>query len=339
MKQIPLGSTGLTATRTGFGALPIQRVEMKEAVRILRRAYDAGITFFDTARAYSDSEEKLGAALSDVRCDIVIATKTTAKNAADFERDLHTSLKMLRTDHIDIYQFHTPAFVPKPGGADGLYEAALKAKQQGKISCISITQHSIDNAFEAVHSGLYTTLQYPFNHLASARDVELLELCATKNMPFIAMKALSGGLVTDASIPFSYIRQFEHAIPIWGIQRMEELEQIIGFENTEPALDNAMLQKIKLDREQLSGAFCRGCGYCLPCPIGIPIQNANRMTQLLTRYPSAQWLTPEWRENMDKIENCTYCGACAKRCPYSMKPYETLPQHLEFFRKFATEHP
>ena len=338
MQHFTLGRTGLEISRTGFGALPIQRIGFQEAGRILNRALDGGITYIDTARAYSDSEAKIGAGIGHRRNEFVIATKTTAKTAEAFDRDLETSLKTLNTDVIDVYQFHNPDFIPVPGGKDGLYDAAVKARKAGKIRFIGITNHSLERAFEAVNSGLFDTLQYPFNHLATDREIELVKLCRAKNVGFVCMKALSGGLITDARLPFTWLRQFDNLVPIWGIQRMGELEQILALSENPPEMDGDILSGIEKDRRELSGAFCRGCGYCLPCPAGIPINDANRITQLLTRSPWQNLVGPKWQADMAKIEDCIHCGACAERCPYGLKPYETLPGHLAFYREFIKTH-
>lgn len=338
MHHFTLGRTGLEISRTGFGALPIQRIGFDEAGAILNRALDGGINYIDTARAYTDSEEKIGRAIGRRRDEFFIATKTHAKTAEGFWRDLEASLNLLQTDRVDVYQLHNPPFVPVPGGADGLYDAAVKAREAGKIRFIGISQHSIDRAFEAVNSGLYDTLQYPFNHLATDREIELVRLCREKNVGFVCMKAMSGGLVTDARLPFAWLSQFDHIVPIWGVQRMEELEQLLSFSENPPALDADTLAMIEADRRALVGAFCRSCGYCLPCPAGIPIHNANRMRQLLERSPWQSWVTPEWQAGMAKIENCVRCGACAKKCPYGLKPYETLPGQLAFYRDFLKSH-
>ena len=337
MEKFILGKTGLEITRTGFGALPIQRLDTDTAVKLIRQAVEGGITFFDTARAYTDSEQKLGIALEGVRENVVIATKTGAQTGEELWKHLEMSLSMLKTDYVDIYQFHNPGFVPKPGGADGLYDAALEAKRKGMIRHIGITQHSIERAFEVVESCLYETLQYPFNHLATAKEAELVEKCREKGMGFIAMKALSGGLVTQAELPFAYIRKFPHVVPIWGIQRESELRQILALSENPPELDARLQGKIDQDRRELVGEFCRGCGYCMPCPVGIPINNANRMTQLLTRSPAEPYFSQEWQHNMEKIEQCIHCGVCATRCPYELKPFETLPGHLAFYRKLLAE--
>ena len=338
MEKVMLGKTGLMVTRTAMGCLPIQRVDFDTARDILLRAYEGGINFFDTARAYSDSEEKIGYALSHVRENIVIATKSGARTGAEMEAQLETSLKNLKTDYIDIYQFHNAANPPVPGGEDGLYDAAMRAKAAGKIRHIGITCHSIDSAFKAVESGLFETLQYPFNHLCTQREIELVNLCREKNVGFICMKGMSGGLITNARIPFAFIRQFENAVPIWGVQRISEIEEFLKYAEHPPELTAEMQAEIEKDRTELKGAFCRSCGYCMPCPVGIPINNANRMKELLTRSPSRNWLTPQWQEGMEKIDQCIHCGQCAKRCPYGLKPYETLPAQLKFYREFVKEH-
>ena len=169
MDRVILGKTGIEVNKNGFGALPIQRVSKKEAVYLLQKAFYNGINYFDTARAYSDSEEKMGAAFEYTRDKIVISTKSQAQTGNDMRKDLEESLRKLRTDYIDIYQFHNPAFCPKPGDETGLYEEALKAKEEGKIRHIGITNHRIAVAKEAIESGLYETMQFPFSYLASLR--------------------------------------------------------------------------------------------------------------------------------------------------------------------------
>ena len=338
MEKMILGRTGLEISRSGFGALPIQRVSFEEAARLLNRALDAGINYIDTARAYSDSEAKIGASVGNRRSEFFIATKTHAKTGEALKKDLETSLRELKTDVIDVYQFHNPGFVPVPGGEDGLYDAAVQARREGKIRFIGITQHSIERAFQAVNSGLYDTMEYPFNHLSTERDRELVRLCGEKNVGFVAMKALSGGLVTDARLPFVFLREYANVVPIWGFQKMEELNQIIDMEQNPPVRTNEIDRLIERDRRELSGAFCRSCGYCLPCPADIKIPQANRMMQLLGRAVWQNYVTAEWQREMEKIEDCVHCGACAKRCPYGLKPYESMREQLKGYREFVKTH-
>ena len=332
MTTVTLGKTGIVSPKNAFGALPIQRVTDEEAVAILHRAYEGGMTFFDTARAYSDSEHKLGLAFAGMREKITIATKTGAQNAKDFWRDLETSLATIGTDYIDIYQFHNPAFCPKPGGEDGLYDAMLEAKAQGKIRHIGITNHRLHVAREAVESGLYETLQFPLCYLAAEPDLELVELCRARGVGFIAMKALSGGLITDSAAAYAYLAQFDNVLPIWGIQRMSELEEFLSYFDNPPSMTEEMTATIARDRAEMAGDFCRGCGYCMPCPVGIEINNCARMAQLIRRSPSAGWLTPAAQEKMMRIEQCLECGACAAKCPYGLDTPALLRRNLADYK-------
>ncbi len=333
MKQITLGRTGITVPQNGFGALPIQRVDLEQAVKILRRAYEGGMTFFDTARAYSDSEEKLGHALSDVRREIYIASKTMARTPEEFKSQLETSLKLLKTDYIDIYQFHCVDVCYRPGDGTGMYECMLEAKEQGKIRHIGVTAHKLQVAEECVESGLYETLQYPLSYLSSEREVRLVEMCREHNMGFIAMKGLAGGLINHSAAAFAYMSQFDNVVPIWGVQKMEELEEWLGYMTDSPVLDDAVLAYIEKEKKELTGEFCRGCGYCMPCPAGIRINNCARMSLMVRRAPSADWLNEEWQENMKKIEDCLNCGQCMKKCPYELNTPELLRKNYEDYKK------
>lgn len=337
MQKVRLGKTEIKVEKNGFGALPIQRISKKDAVYLLQKAFSNGMDYFDTARAYSDSEEKLGAAFAGTREKIIISTKTAAQNADGFWKDLEESLKLLKTDYIDIYQFHNPAFCPRPEDESGLYDAALKAKEQGKIRHIGITNHRIAVAKEAIESGLYETMQFPFSYLAAEQDLEIVEMCREADMGFIAMKALSGGLIHSSDCAYAYMAQpqFSHVAPIWGIQRESELDEFLSYQVCPPKLTEERKAQIEKDREELSGDFCRGCGYCMPCPAGIEINNCARMSLLLRRAPQAAWLSEEWQEKMKKIEDCIHCGNCMKKCPYGLNTPELLKKNYEDYKGFA----
>ena len=336
MLTVTLGSTGITVPKNGFGALPIQRVSEEYAGMLLRKAYDNGIRYFDTARAYSDSEKKIGLALSDVRNDIFIATKTMAKTAEDFWKDLEMSLSLLKTDYIDVYQFHNPPFCPKPGDGTGLYEAALEAKDQGKIRHIGITNHRLHVAEEAIESGLYETLQFPFSYLATERELHLVEMCREYKMGFIAMKALAGGLLNHADLCYAFMCEHDTVLPIWGVQRERELDEFLGFAADQPEMNEERKAAIAKDREELMGDFCRGCGYCMPCAVGIQINDCARMRQMIRRAPSANWLTPEWQEKMLRIDDCIRCGKCKSKCPYGLDTPNLLLANLIDYKKILS---
>ena len=333
MARITLGSTGIVTEQNAFGALPIQRISTDSAVKLLRRAYDGGMTFFDTARAYSDSEEKLGIAFEGMRDRVIIATKTGASTPEAFRRDLEQSLKLLKTDYIDIYQFHFPKQCYKPGDGTGMYECMLEAKAQGKIRHIGITNHLIGIAEEIVESGLYETLQFPFSYLFDEREVRLVESCAKANMGFIAMKALAGGLITNSAAAYAAIAQYPNVLPIWGVQREHELEEFLSYFENPPVLDDSLKAVIENDRRELVGEFCRGCGYCMPCPQGIVINQCARISLMLRRAPSQGWLTEEWQRNMEQIESCISCGQCSAKCPYGLDTPALLRKNLEDYRR------
>ncbi|MGI6072458.1 MAG: aldo/keto reductase [Lachnospiraceae bacterium] len=333
MTKITLGRTGIITDRNGFGALPIQRADMETSVKILRRAYEGGFVFFDTARKYSNSEEKLGKAFEEIRDKIFIATKTAADTPEAFWADLNKSLSLLKTDYIDIYQFHNPGICYRPGDGTGMYECMLEARKQGKIRFIGITNHRPNVANESVDSGLYDTLQFPFSYLASKEDVELVEKCEKANIGFIAMKALSGGLITNSAAAYAFMTQYKNVLPIWGIQRESELEEFLQYFDTPPMLNEEMLAFIEKERQELIGNFCRSCGYCMPCPVGIEIRNAARMAQLIRRSPSAEWLAPPAQEMMNKIDDCIGCGQCKSRCPYGLDIPELLKANLKDYRE------
>lgn len=339
MSQVTLGMTGITVNKNGFGALPIQRVSMEEAGKLLRKAFENGITFFDTARAYTDSEAKIGYALSDVRDQIYIATKTAAETADDFWRALETSLSVLKTEYIDIYQFHNPSFCPKPGDGTGLYEAMLEAKSQGKIRHIGITNHRLSVAQEAIDSGLYEILQFPFCYLASEKDLAIVEACKEKRIGFIAMKALSGGMITDSAAAYAYLDQFDHVLPIWGVQREKELDEFIGYVKNPPVMTKEIEALIAHDRKELAGNFCRGCGYCMPCPVGIEINNCARMSLMIRRSPSEAQLTQEVQEKMKQIENCLHCGRCSSKCPYNLDTPKLLEENYKDYMEILAGKP
>lgn len=333
MKTLTLGSTGIQTPQNAFGALPIQRTDAEEAVRILRRAYEGGMTFFDTARAYSNSEEKIGLAFGDMwptmRDKVYIATKTMARTPEDLKEHLNKSLELLKTDYIDIYQIHCVDRCYEPSDGTGMYEAMLEAKAEGKIRHIGITTHQLAVAFLIVNSGLYETVQFPFSYLASEKEIELVKLAKEKNVGFIAMKGLAGGLINNSKAAMAFMTEYDNALPIWGIQKMEELEEWLAFMDNTPAMDDEMREFISREQKELSGEFCRGCGYCMPCPMKIQINNCARMSLMLRRAPSANWLGENWQNEMKKIPSCIHCNKCARKCPYGLDTPALLKKNYD----------
>ena len=339
MDKIRLGRTELMVTACSFGALPVQRRSVDDAVKLLRKAYDGGINYFYTANMYTDSEMKLGLALSDVRHDIIISTKSGGKDKATVTAHIENSLRMLKTDYIDLFQFHNPASMPLPDDDDGPFAAALEAKRKGYIRHIGITNHRLDLANRCIESGLFETMQFPFSYIGSDEEIGLASKCKQADMGFIAMKGLAGGMLTNAKACMNFIKQFDNVVPIWGIQTEEELDEWLRLEKEgDFKLNDELKAVIEHDRKELCGNFCRSCGYCLPCPAGIDIPQAARMDRLLRRSPYGPYMTKEYHEKMHLIDNCLHCGACASRCPYGLNTPELLQHMLADYDKFYAEH-
>ncbi len=324
-----LGKTNLEVNKIGFGALPIQRRNMEDSIEILHRAYESGIDFYDTARFYTDSEEKLGRAFEDVRENIYLASKTAAETPEDFWSDLETALKELRTDYLDLYQHHNISFCPKEG--DELAKAMAEAKEEGLIRHIGITTHKITFAHEAIESGLYETLQYPFSYLSGEEELKLVEKCKSLDVGFIAMKAMGGGLLKNSKAAYAFMNQFDNVLPIWGIQHMSELEEFLSYP-CDLTLDGDLKAIIEKDKSELGDDFCRGCGYCMPCPEDINISMCARMSLWIRRFPTEPYLDEKTQQIMKKTEDCIECYACVDNCPYELEIPRLLKENYEDYK-------
>ncbi len=232
MKTVRLGKTDLQVSRVGFGGIPIQRLTEAEAIRVVRRCLDLGVTFLDTANAYSTSEERIGKALEGRRDQVVIATKTAARDRDTAREHLELSLKRLQVETIDLWQLHnvsTSEAYEQVLGPGGAMEAARWALDAGMVRHMGITSHSMEVALEAVPSGHFETVQFPFNFVTNEAAEKLLPLAREGDLGFIAMKPLGGGMLSDANLAIKYLLQFEHVVPDPGIERMEEIEEIVAI--------------------------------------------------------------------------------------------------------------
>ena len=338
MKMKPFGKTGIMASETGFGALPIQRTEVNEAVRILQRAYEAGINFFDTARGYSDSEMKLGIAFEGVRKNVVIATKSHGQNVEQIKKDLEASLSMLKTDYIDIFQFHNPDFTFDADNGVKMLEFIRDMKSRGVIRHIGVSAHKYGLALDHIKRGLFESLQYPISMLSGEKDFEVINAARAAGMGLMAMKALSGGLITNARAAAGWMMQHLYIQPIWGIQHMSELEEFLELYENGVELNAELEAVIAKEREDLSGSFCRGCGYCMPCAVGLPISTYARLPFMLRRMPEARNMTEEFAAEVEKINDCVDCGSCKSHCPYDLDCPTLMREALVDYRQFYADY-
>ena len=334
MKEIVLGRTGLKVKSLGFGGIPIQRVSEEEAVEVVRRCYDLGLNYYDTARGYTTSEERIGKALEDVRDRVIIATKSHQRTAEGIERELEISLRNLRADHIDVYQLHNVQTeeqwcqVRAPGGA---LEAVEEAKEQGKINHISVTSHSPDLAVEMIKTGLFETVMIPYNYLTTKPADELLPTCKKLNVGTIIMKPFGGGAFSNANTALKYVLSNPDCnLVIPGMMSVAEVEENINVWMDDHTLTDRERRLIERDKERLGDKFCRSCNYCQPCPQGIPISTILRTeSQVLRRMGWTESRVNSVKEAKEKLETCINCGECESRCPYGLPIQELLPKAMQ----------
>ena len=332
-----LGRTGLKIKTLGFGGIPIQRVSEEEAIRVVRRCYELGINFFDTARAYTVSEERIGKALEDVRDRVYLATKSARRDGEGLLEELEVSLRNLRTEYVDLYQLHNISRreqweqVQAPGGA---LEAARQALEEGKIRHLGVTSHNPRLALELVESGHFETLMIPFNYLTPEPAERLLPRCKELGVGTIAMKPFGGGALSNASTALKHVLLNPYVdVVIPGVMSVEEVEENYRVWSGDHALQPGELESIERDRAELGDSFCRACDYCQPCPQGIPISFLLRAEkQMLRRMGWSEERAQRVAEALKLGETCIKCGQCEERCPYGLKIRELLPPTMASLR-------
>jgi uncharacterized protein len=335
MNYIKLGSTDLMISELGFGCIPIIRLNKETAVDVLRHAFDKGITFFDTANMYRDSEEKIGKAFEGKRDKVVIATKTLNRDADGAIKNLENSLRMLKTDYIDLYQLHQLAYekdfnvVMASGGA---LKALLKAREQGKIRYIGVSSHSLSMAIRLVETGLFHTIQFPFNFIEEAAKEELHPAAIQKRMGILAMKPFAGGVIDNSEIAFKYLRQFPDVLPIPGFDSRESVDQVVSFYEHPNAIAEKDQQIMEQYRLELGKKFCRRCEYCQPCPQGVMITMAMGYKIIASRM-SPKVSVDFCQAFMKSVELCTQCEECVQRCPYQLPIPDMLKEYYDLYEQ------
>jgi len=327
MEQVVLGRTGLTISRVGFGGIPIQRIDAEAAKELMRAVHDSGITYIDTARGYTVSEEFIGAAIEGFRKDFVLATKSMSRDKAGMARDIDISLKNLRTDYIDLYQVHNAGnaeqleMVMAPGGA---LEALQEAKAAGKIGHIGLTTHSASVFEQALELDWVETIMFPYN-IVETQGEELIAKCAEKNIGFVVMKPLAGGAIEDGEIAMRFLASNPNAtVLIPGMYSAEEVQKNIAAASNTAPLTEEELTKVAQIRKELGTNFCRRCNYCQPCTAGITISNMFLFHGYLSRYGLADWARERYNTQAVTASACVECGDCETRCPYHLPIREML---------------
>lgn len=335
MKYLALGSTGLTVSEVGFGCIPIIRLSKDDAVTVLRHAYEHGVTFYDTANAYRDSEEKIGLAFQGMRDKVVLASKTLQRSAEGATEHLENALRMLRTDHLDLYQLHQIAQEKdwdEVTGPQGALEALVRVREAGKVRHIGVTSHSLEMALRLVRTGLFATVQFPFNLIEEAAKDELIGAARQAGMGFIVMKPFGGGVIDNGVVAFKYLRQFSGIVPIPGFESCRQVDEILSMYQEANTITDEDLMVMENYREELGKRFCRRCEYCQPCPQGVMITSAMGYP-IVARRMSPAVAVEFCSRFMESVPLCTDCGACLKRCPYQLPINDILKANYALFQK------
>ena len=336
MEKIRLGKTNMMVSRLGFGGIPIQRDSEEEAVAIVKRCLELGVTFLDTANAYTTSEARIGKAISGQRERLIIATKTTSRDREDVKNHLELSLKRLNVEYIDLYQFHNVSdfksleTVLDPNGPMAVVKEAQKS---GRIRHIGITSHQMDVAKAAVRTDCFETIMFPFNFITSEAVDDLLPLCKKQDVGFIAMKPLAGGMLENVTIAFKYLLQFPDVLLIPGIEKLHEIDEIVRVLDGPMELTELEQREMQRMKEELGTRFCRRCDYCQPCTAEIPISLVMQSSSFSKRLPPESLFSGWIAEGLEKAANCTDCGDCEERCPFHLPIREMIIENINWYRE------
>ncbi|MFW5992445.1 MAG: aldo/keto reductase [Halanaerobiaceae bacterium] len=338
-KCTKLGRTGLEVFPLAFGGIPIQRLTEKQAVEVVKRSVELGVNLIDTARAYSESEEKIGKALPEIEKRVFLATKTPATDRQGALKDVDKSLKMLGVDKIDIYQLHgvnddeNYKKVMEEGGA---LEGLKQARAEGKIDYIGITGHSNEILLKALKTDEFATVQFCYNFIENDCEKELIPYARENNIGMIGMKPLAGGRFRNASVALKYVLSQEGVVPDPGIETIEEIEENVEIAAGDLELTDEEKETMKEIREELGTVFCRRCEYCQPCPQEIPISLLLRAESFINRMPLDSLKSGFIADAFSRADECTECGVCMERCPYDLPIPDLIKENKKIMDEYLS---
>jgi predicted aldo/keto reductase-like oxidoreductase len=333
MRKIKLGRTGLEVCRLGFGGIPIQKVDEKQAVETVLHAVETGIDFIDTSRLYTNSEARIGKALKQTDKKVTLASKSFNRTCDGIQKDVEISLKNLQTGYIDLYQCHFvmnemdyEGIIAKNGALDGL----LKAKEAGLIGHIGLTSHSLDLLERVIDDGKFDTIMACFSFLEPAAMERVIPKAIEKNIGVIAMKSLSGGVIQNPVLALKYVLSQPDIMIIPGVENKNLVDENWRIFQESYELSRDEKQEIREIQKQFDKSFCRRCDYCLPCSEEILIQVMLGMKAMALKEGFHTLKSPLILDVINKARNCTECGECMTKCPYELPIPDLIRENLQW---------
>ena len=338
MKYIRLGKSELNVSRVGFGGIPIMRGSFENAAQCLQTAIDLGINYIDTATDYGDSEEKIGQALKKLdRNKLVIATKSPPKDVQHLEKCIDQSLKRLQIDEIDLYQFHCINNEEVLKRAIDLLPVLEKAKAKGKIRHIGATVHGVEFINKVLEMDVFETIMIALNFIVTEAADVALPNARKKDIGVIAMKPMAGGHIDNANLAFKYFLDFDDIVPLVGIEKPEEIKQIVKILDDNIPANEVELREMETIRKEQGERFCRRCEYCMPCEHGVKIFPMTIFKSFAARFPIKDLVSGNWNDIIDSYSKCIQCGECEKKCPYNLEIREILKENAAYFKELQSQ--
>ena len=333
MEKVRLGKTNLIATKLGWGGIPIQRAGEREAVSVIRGVIEMGVDLLDTARAYTNSEHRIGLALQRMDRPVILSSKSLVRTVKIYN-EVHESLKQMKVKKVNIYHLHGVSDfedyekVMAPGGA---YEGLIRARDEGLVDHIGITSHNLNVLERAIGDGYFDVIMACYSLLEPDAAQKVFSLAKEKDIGMLAMKPFSGGVIEEAAPALRFVLATANIVPIPGSETLEKARENWKIFTEGGSLTDKDKERIEAIKKEFNRQFCRRCDYCQPCTEKINIQFAVGLKTIIKRFgPHVQEL--KWMMDLiEKARNCSECGECLPRCPYQLPIPDMIKENLAWF--------